>query len=139
MIQTRRNIFSARKLAVLLALVAASGCSLATDVTSPGLIGIFGGDGQTAATNTALPLPLQVVVGSQFGESLRNVTVTWTILTGNGTLSATGGATGITTTSITDDSGLAEANYTTGPVAGSATIQARVGAVPPITFTVTIT
>ena len=139
MIQARRHIFSAQMVAVLLAFVAASGCSLATDVSAPGLIAPISSITQTAPTNTALAAPLQVLVASQFGERLRNQTVTWTIVTGGGTLSATGGATGTTTTSITDDGGIAEANYTTGTTAGTTTIQARVGVVPPITFTVTIT
>ncbi len=139
MTQARRHTFSARKLAVLLALVAASGCSLNTDVNAPGLIAPFGGDQQTQVANTALPLPLQVLVASQFGERLRNQTVTWTITAGGGTLSVTGGGSSTTTiTSITNDSGIAEVNYTTGPTAGTATIQAKVGGVPSINFTIQI-
>ena len=140
MTQARRHTFSARKLAVLLALVAASGCSLATDVNSPGLLAPISNLNQTAPTNTALAAPLQVLVASQFGERLRNQTVTWTITAGGGTLSVTGGGSSTTTiTSLTDDSGIAEMNYTTGATAGTSSIQARVGEVPPITFTVTIT
>jgi hypothetical protein len=140
MTQARRHTFSARTLAVLLALVAASGCSLNTDVNAPGLIAPLSGDQQTQLANTALPLPLQVLVASQFGERLMNQTVTWTITAGGGTLSVTGGGSSTTTlTSITDDSGIAEMNYTAGASAGTTSIQARVGKVPPITFTVTIT
>jgi hypothetical protein len=140
MTQARRHTFSARTVAVLFALVAASGCSLATDVNAPGLIAPFSGDHQTQVANTALPLPLQVLVASQFGERLMNQTVTWTITSGGGTLTVTGGGSSTTTiTSITNDSGIAEINYTTGPTAGTATIQAKVGGVPSINFTVTIT
>jgi hypothetical protein len=136
----RRHTFSARKVAVLLALVAATGCSLATDVNSPGLIVPVSSISQSAPTNTALAAPLQVLIATQFGERLRNQTVTWTIATGGGTLSATGGGSSTTTlTSVTDDSGIAEMNYTTGATAGTATIQARVGEVPPLTFTVNVT
>jgi hypothetical protein len=140
MLHACRHSFSARKVAVLLALVVASGCSLNTDVNGPALIAPLGSITLTAPTNTALAAPLQVLVASQFGEPLRNQTVTWTIATGGGTLSVTGGASSTTTiTSITDDSGIAEVNYTTGASAGTTTIRARVGEVPPITFTVTVT
>src|SRR6476659_6944473 len=57
MTQARRHTFSARKLAVLLALVAASGCSLITDVNAPVFIAPYSAAPQTQVANTPLPLP----------------------------------------------------------------------------------
>ena len=117
---------------VLLAtLVAASGCSLNTDVSDPTAIIKSGGDQQSAPTNTPLPLPLAVLVVTQFGEPIQNVTVNWTITSGGGTLGAT--------STLTNENGIASVTYTTGATAGSVVIQARVQGVPPLTFNITVT
>lgn len=117
---------------VLLAtLVAASGCSLNTDVSGPAAMIKSGGDQQSAPTNTALPLPLAVLVVTQFGEPIPNLTVNWAIRSGGGGLSEP--------STLTNENGIASVNYTTGATAGSAVIEARVGDVPPLTFTITIT
>jgi Big-like domain-containing protein len=125
-----RHTPSARKLAVLFALVAAGGCSLATDVTTPVAVIYFAGDNQTAPTNTALPTSLAVIVTNQFGERLSAVTVTWTVAPNVGIFSAT--------TTQTDDAGLATVDYTTGATAGQVVIQARVGGIPPLSFHITV-
>jgi Big-like domain-containing protein len=121
------------RVAVLLALVAAGGCTLDTNVSvgPAGLIKIPDGDGQTAATSTTLPTPLSVIVVNQFGERLPDVTVNWAIASGGGMLSAT--------STQTDALGVASVNYTTGATAESVVIQARVQGVPPLTFNITVT
>jgi hypothetical protein len=131
MFRAFRHALSPRNVALLATLVAASGCTLNTDVSGPSAIIRFGGDQQTAPTNTALLQPLAVLVVTQFGEPLQNATVTWTITSGGGALSAT--------STLTDASGIASVTYTTGATAGSAAIEARVSGVPPLTFTVTVT
>jgi Big-like domain-containing protein len=131
MTRVLRNVPSRRKLAMLITLVASTGCTLNTDVSGPAAIINFSGDQQSAPTNTALPAPLVVLVVSQFGQPVQNVTVTWTIVSGAGSLGA--GST------QTDSNGLASATYTTGPTAGAAVIRARVSGVPAITFNITIT
>jgi len=131
MTRALRNAYSRRKLAMLITLVASTGCTLNTDVSDPAAIINFSGDQQSAPTNTALPTPLVVLVVSQFAQPLQDVTVTWTIASGAGSLSAA--------SSQTDANGLASVTYTTGPTAGAAVIQARVSGVPPITFNITIT
>ena len=121
-------------MAVVLALIGAGGCTLNTDVSvgPAGLIKVPDGDGQTAPTSTALPIPLSVIVVNQFGERLNTTTVTWTILSGDGALSAP--------TTQTDETGAASVNYTTGPTAGQAVIQASVlNGTLLVTFAVTIT
>lgn len=131
MFRVLRHWRSPRRVALLITLVAASACSLSTDVSGPAAIVRFSGDQQSAPTNTPLAAPLAVIVVTQFGERLRNVTVTWSIVSGGGTLSAT--------STPTDDSGIAEVNYTTGATAGLVVIHARVQGLPPLAFNITTT
>jgi hypothetical protein len=129
----RRALLSL-KLVVVLALLGGSGCTLDTDVNvgPAGLIKVPDGDGQTAAINTPLPIPLSVIVVNQFGERLHDVVVTWTIASGGGTLSAA--------STVTDELGVASVNYTTGPTAGQAVIQASASnGILLVSFSVTVT
>lgn len=117
---------------VLLAtLVAASGCTLNTDVSGPAAIVKVSGEPQSEPTNTTFPTPLAVLVVTQFGEPIQNATVTWTITSGGGTLSAQ--------STPTDENGIASVTYTSGGTAGSVVIEARVSGVPPLTFNLTVT
>lgn len=126
-----RHWYPPKKFALLITLVAVSACSLSTDLSGPAAIVQVSGDQQTAPTNTPLAAPLAVIVVTQFGERLRNVTVTWSIVSGGGTLSAT--------STQTDDGGIAEVNYTTGATAGQVVIHARVQGLPPLAFNITTT
>jgi Big-like domain-containing protein len=131
MFRAPRHVLSPRRVALLAAFVAATGCTLNTDVTGPAAIIKNGGDGQTQTTNTALLSPLSVTVVNQFGQLLPNITVSWTIVSGGGALGAA--------QTLTDDSGIASVTYTTGATAGSVVIQAKVSGIPPLTFGVTVT
>jgi hypothetical protein len=71
-----------------------------------------------------------VVVGS-FYEPIENETVTWTVVSGGGTLTAP--------TSQTDVNGLAWMRYTAGSTAGAVKIQAKVASLSPIFFDATVT
>lgn len=119
---------------VLVALVALSACTLNTDVSlgPAGLIKVAEGDGQTVATSTLLPIPLSVIVVNQFGDRLAGATVTWSETSGGpGTLSAN--------TTLTDPTGVASVNYTTGTTPGPVVIQASAAAgVLIVTFNVTV-
>jgi hypothetical protein len=117
--------------AFLVTLVAVAGCTLNTDVSGPAVLIKVSGDGQIEPTNTLLPTPLAVIVATQFGEPIQNITVNWTILSGGGTLSAP--------STPTDENGVGSVTFTTGATTGSVVIQARVGGVPPLTFMVTVT
>ena len=119
-----------RGIGLVILSAALSGCSLNTDVSAPGGLIKFSGDGQTAAPNTLLPTPLAVMVVTQFGEHIKNATVNWTIDSGGGTLSAA--------STLTDDSGIATVNYTTGPAPGIASVRVQVHGVRPLTFHITI-
>lgn len=126
--------FRPLRVGVLATMVALSACTLDTDVSlgPAGLIKVPDGDGQTAATSTALPVPLSVIVVNQFGDRLAGATVTWSEVSGGpGILSAT--------TTLTDPTGVAAVNYTTGATPGSVVIQASAAAgILIVTFNVTV-
>jgi hypothetical protein len=109
----------------------AAGCTLNTDVSGPSILIKLSGDLQTAPINTVLPTALAVTVANQFGEPVQNIAVTWTIVSGGGSLSST--------TTLTDDTGSASVTYTTGPTAGQVIIRANAPNDLAINFNETIT
>ncbi len=131
MFRALRHGLSPQKVARLAALLVVTSCTLNTDVSGPSAVIRFGGDQQTAPTNTPLQYPLSVIVVNQFGQQVQNVTVSWTIASGGGTLSAAA--------TSTDESGIASVSYTTGGAAGAVVIEARVNGIPPLSFSVTVT
>jgi hypothetical protein len=122
---------SLRTLGVLLFFAAAAGCSLTTDIVGVGQVSTNTGDNQSQPVNTVLPEPLSVLVLSQLGEPMENVSVTWSIASGGGSLSSN--------ITLTDSNGIASVIYTTGPNPGHAVIVAQVNGVEPLTFDETIT
>ena len=127
-----RRLFLAR-LTLFAAVVGitATGCTLDVGVNDPAIVVKRAGDAQSGAANTALPIAFEVIVLDQFGNSLKNVMVDWTILAGGGSLSET--------SNKTVEGGISSVTYTTGPTAGTAQIQAKVNGIPPVMFSVTIT
>jgi hypothetical protein len=128
----RPTLFS-RIIPLFIGMVALSSCSLNTDVSGPSTVVKVSGDNQSEPINTALPTPLSVIVVTQFGEPVKNVTVTWSETSG----SAVGGTLSATTT-LTDATGIASITYTTGPNTGLVTIQAKVSGIPALSFLVTV-
>lgn len=124
----KRSALRAGALVVVGALFDA--CTLNVDVSGPSAVIKDGGDSQTAPINTALPTPLAVLVVNQFGQPLPGITVNWTVTSGGGS---------VQTPTTTNEGGVATANYTTGATPGTATINAQVHGLGPVTFTVTIT
>jgi hypothetical protein len=98
---------------------------------TPTTLARVGGDGQSAAPGTLLPNPLQVRVTDANGTGVPGVNVTWSVLTGGGTLSPE--------TSNTDQSGSAATQLTLGPEEGDQTVQAVVTGLAgsPVVFTET--
>lgn len=131
MFRALRHVLSPKKVALLAALVAASGCTLNTDVSGPAAIIKVSGEPQSEPTNTTFPTPLAVLVVTQFGEPVQNATVTWTIRSGGGTFDAP--------STLTGEDGVASVIYTSGDTAGPVVIEARVAGVPPLTFNLTVT
>ena len=74
-----------------------------------------GGDNQTATVATTLPTPLSVRVADVGNNPVSGVTVTWTVISGGGS---------VTATSITNASGIASASWTLGTGAEVQTVRA---------------
>ena len=125
------RLFAPAIIALAIALAACTSDN-STETLVPSAIGIVSGNGQSAIAGAVVANPFVVEVLDQNAEGMKGVIVSWTILSGGGSLSATAAA--------TDAAGLASSRYTAGPVAGTASIRASVSGIPnPVVFTVTIT
>ena len=126
-----RQVLVNRIIPFVIATVALSGCTLGTDPSAPSTMVIVSGDAQTTPVNTPLPDSLTVIVVGTFNEPFENETVTWTVVSGGGSLTSA--------TSQTNQYGLAWTRYTAGPVAGDVKIQAKVSSLAPLFFDATVT
>jgi hypothetical protein len=120
-----------RKLLLIVATLALSGCTLGTDVSQPSTIAIVGGDSQTVPVNTPLPDSLSVVVVGSFNEPIENETITWTVVSGGGSVNPL--------TSQTDGNGVGWTRYTAGAAPGAVKVQAKVSSLPAVFFDATVT
>jgi hypothetical protein len=103
-----------------------------TGVTPPGnQLSIVGADTQSVAVNATASRPLAVRVTDRSGAGVQGVAVTFAVLSGGGTLSATA--------ATTDAGGNASATYTAGLTPGPATISASSPGLGSRTFTLTVT
>jgi hypothetical protein len=89
-----------------------------------------GGTGQSAAAGHQLTAPLTVLITDDTGRPVSDVTVTWSVLDGGGT---------VTPTSTTDGDGIATAEFTLGPTLGDQHARAEVAGLvnSPVVFTAT--
>jgi hypothetical protein len=87
------------------------------------------GDAQVGAAGQALAQPIVVHVLNQIGNSLQNAVVSWTVLSGGGSVSAS--------TSLTDANGNASVTWTLGPAAGANSLRAAIANGNSVTFTAT--
>ena len=88
-------------------------------------------NGQTGTVGAALAQPIDVIVEDQSGAPMANATVTWTVLSGGGSVA--------TATSTTDDSGNTTVIWTLGTTVGVDSLQASIGSGTPATITATAT
>jgi hypothetical protein len=110
-----------RSLVLCLTAVALTACSDdggPPPPAAPALIEVFAGNGQTAQPGTLLANPLVVEVTDQNGDPSPDVTVSWSVVTGGGTIAPF--------TSTTDAAGRASAQFTLGPTGGEQKAQAIV-------------
>ena len=89
------------------------------------------GDAQTATVASVLATAPSVSVKDEFGNSVVDATVTFTVTAGGGTLGAT--------TARTNATGTATVAWTLGTRSGTQTLSAAVGSLTPIAFTATAT
>ncbi len=108
-----------------------SGCDdgPTADDNAPATITISSGDGQTGTVNTALPNPIVVKVEDADGDDVASAVVTWAVVSGGGTLSATSVTTG--------SDGTAQVTWTLGATVGTNTATATVTGLTAVTFTAT--
>lgn len=89
------------------------------------------GDGQSWYFGNPLPNPYTVTVKDVNNRNVPNVTVTWTVAAGGGSVSSA--------TSQTDANGVASTTHTLGPAATSQSVLATVSGLAPVGFTATAT
>lgn len=100
-------------------LVAAlAGCGSGTEVPPAASLSRTAGDQQEGTINTALSLPLAVRARGTDGSPITGVTVTWTVTSGNGSVTPA--------TSITDAEGTATTVWTLGPIPGQQSVTATI-------------
>lgn len=80
------------------------------------MLAAFSGVGQTGGAGDELPEPLNARLVDQFGVPMEGVSVTWTVLTGGGSVEPT--------VTLTDASGIATTQWTLGDVLGEQSVQA---------------
>jgi hypothetical protein len=120
-----------RQLALLvMATFAFVACSDSTTPRIPSALAVTSGNDQTVLVNAVAASPLVVTVLDQNGTPLSGVVVTWTITSGEGSLS--------TASVVSDVNGLASVSYTAGSDPGAVGISAAVGSVSAATFTIEI-
>jgi plastocyanin len=93
---------------------------------TPNTIAVSAGNNQVGAAGAALAESLAVIVKDQGGAPLANVTVTFSVTAGGGSVSPT--------SRVTDASGIAKTRRTLGPNAGTQTASATAGSLAPAQF-----
>ena len=93
---------------------------------SPNSIAVSAGNNQVGAAGAALAESLAVIVKDQSGAPLANVTVTFAVTAGGGSVWPT--------SRVTDASGIAKTRRTLGPNAGTQTVSATAGSLAPAQF-----
>ncbi|HEX8429755.1 MAG TPA: Ig-like domain-containing protein, partial [Longimicrobium sp.] len=110
----------------------ASGTVEARVAQTPSRIEKAGGDTQTGAAGAALGTPLRVLIRDRLGAPIAGQTVTFSVVTGAGTVA--------TNSAVTGADGVASTVFTVGTTAGSAQeVQAVAAGLPPVSFTATVT
>ena len=141
MILPTRRLHAQMKNLTIVGLLILSACTLSTDTDAPRpyILSMVSGNDLEVAAGAELSEALAVVVIDQYNFVMHDITVTWAITQGGGTLTASGGATGTTLSTLTNENGVASVSYTAGATAGDATITATVSGLGTLTFTETIT
>ncbi|HET8633440.1 MAG TPA: Ig-like domain-containing protein [Gemmatimonadales bacterium] len=119
----------------MLLAVALAACSDSTEPPpspTPTAVTAFDGDNQQAQAAVALPQPLRARVTDAEAQPVSGVTVSWSVVSGGGSVSPT--------SSVTDANGIAATTFTLGGHAGAQTAQAAVTGLTgsPVVFTATL-
>jgi hypothetical protein len=96
---------------------------------APAIITKAGGDAQEASVGATLPLMMVVQARDEFDNPTPGVDVTWTVLSGGGTISPV--------SPTTDDAGQAGSRWTLGRDLGQQEMEVRIAGVDPVVFAAT--
>ena len=96
------------------------------DAAAPATISISGGSPQSGAIATLLSKPLSVTVVDSYSNPVPNVTVTWAVVTGGGSLGSS--------IAQTNASGVATNTWTLGLLVGQQSVSATAAGLTPVTF-----
>jgi hypothetical protein len=114
-------------------LLSSAACDNKNDINAVVLnatsISVSTGNGQVGLTSQPLAQPIVVHVLDQNGASLANAVVTWTVLSGGGSVGAA--------TSQTDVNGNASITWTMGPTAGADSLHAAIANAAAVTIAAT--
>jgi hypothetical protein len=113
---------------VALLVLAACGGDGDTLPTVATRIAASGGTGQTASIGSVLPVPLSVLITDEADNPVPDVSVSWSVLDGGGT---------VTPTSTSNSSGTASATFSLGTTLGQQRAQAEAAGLSPVVFTAT--
>ncbi|HUP90567.1 MAG TPA: Ig-like domain-containing protein [Longimicrobiales bacterium] len=116
------------KLFVVAAAVSACGDASGPKIGPPAALTVTGGNSQTGEVGLALPANVAVKVADANGNGVPNTAVTW---------AAAGGGVITAVSTMTDNSGIAEAKWTLGVLAGAQTATATAAGVSAATITAT--
>ena len=95
----------------------------------PAALAVHAGDGQSAATGAPVPDPIQVRVTGTTGGGLGDVTVSFQVTEGDGSVESA--------SAMTDGNGIASPGRWTLGAAGQQQLRATVAGLPPVTFSAT--
>jgi hypothetical protein len=111
--------------------LAACGSDSNVQPVVPTTISLVDGTDQTGRTGSVLPEPLTVSVTDNAGNAAQDVTVSWSVIAGGGTVSPA--------TSVTDASGTASTEFTLGLAEGQHQVSAQASGLTgsPVVFTAT--
>jgi hypothetical protein len=129
-----RPLRSLSRLAVLLSIIAAGGCSgddLVLPSDTPGTVQIVDGNGQEGRAGNTLRDPLVVRLVDEAGEGIPDRAVRWVPHAESGTVDPA--------SDTTNADGFASAEWTLGPGAGLQRVEAQVPGTGSVTFTATNT
>jgi len=96
------------------------------DAAAPATISISGGSPQSGAIATLLSKPLSVTVVDSYSNPVPNVTVTWAVVMGGGSLGSS--------IAQTNASGVATNTWTLGLLVGQQSVSATAAGLTPVTF-----
>jgi len=125
------SVMQTRTVLMAILLISSAACTSSDPLRPPQpatQIAATGGDGQMGQVSAELADPLTVLATDAAGNTVADVTVSWSVVSGGGS---------VTPTSTTNSSGIATATFTLGATLGQQSVQAQAAGLTPVLFTAT--